>query len=78
MKHTNAFHHMPFFGTGNEDSSSPTRRTQAMLVGAVGLWFLAAFIGGTQNIFNQPGVPPVTVGMFLLVPIGFFYSRLCP
>jgi hypothetical protein len=43
-----------------------------MLVGAVGLWFLAAFIGGTQNIFNQPGVPPVTVGMFLLIPIVFF------
>jgi len=72
MKHNNVFYHRPFFGTGSEHSSSPLRRTQALLVGAVGLWFLAAFIGGMENIFYQPGVPPMTVGLFLLIPIAGF------
>lgn len=71
MKHHNIYH-WPFFGTASEHSSTPAGRTKAMLVGAVVLWFLAAFIGGMRNIFYQPGVPPFTVGMFLLIPIGGF------
>jgi hypothetical protein len=47
-------------------------RTKTILLGVVGLWFLAAFIGGMMNIFYQPGVPPVTVGLFLLIPIAGF------
>jgi hypothetical protein len=33
---------------------------------------LAAFFGGIWGIFNQPGGPPVPVGLFLVVPIGGF------
>jgi hypothetical protein len=59
-------------GTQGEDSISPTGRTKTILLGVVGLWFLAAFIGGMNDIFYQPGVPPVTVGLFLLIPIAGF------
>jgi hypothetical protein len=43
-----------------------------VVYGIIGIWFLAACIGGIRGIFNQPGVPPVTVGLFLLVPIAGF------
>jgi len=33
---------------------------------------VAAFIGGTMGLFNQPDVPPLTLGIFLLVPAGGF------
>jgi hypothetical protein len=43
-----------------------------VVYGIVGIWFLAAFFGGIWGIFNQPGGPPVPVGLFLVVPIGGF------
>lgn len=51
-----------------EDSRVMTK----FVLAVVAVWFLAAFIGGVMNIFYQPGVPPLTVGLFLLVPIGGF------
>jgi hypothetical protein len=45
-----------------------------VVYGIVGIWFLAAFIGGMTGIFDQyqPSAPPVTVGLFVLVPIAGF------
>jgi hypothetical protein len=52
-----------------------TRSTTKILLTVVGLWFVAAFIGGIKGIFNQPGVPPLSVGIFLLAPIlGFILA----
>ena len=72
MKHNNVFYNRSLFGTQGEDASSPSGMTKMILLGAVGIWFLAAFIGGMMNIFYQPGVPPLTVGLFLLIPITGF------
>lgn len=52
-------------GTQDEGLNS----TMRFIYSIVGIWFLSAFIGGIMGIFNQPGVPPVTVGLFVLVPI---------
>lgn len=49
-----------------------TEAVLAMIYAVVGLWFIAATIGGMMNLFSQPGVPPVNVGVFLLVPIAAF------
>lgn len=46
-----------------------TRAMTRFLLIVVGAWFALALIGGMLNIFNQPGVPPLTVGLFLIVPI---------
>jgi len=72
MKHNNVFYNRSLFGTQGEDASSPSEMTKMILLGAVGIWFLAAFIGGMMNIFYQPGVPPLTVGLFLLISITGF------
>jgi phosphate/sulfate permease len=49
-----------------EDSSTITK----LVLGIVGIWFLAAFVGGMLGIFNQPDTPYVP--LFVLVPvIGF-------
>jgi len=72
MKHSNVFYNGTITGTKGEDSRSPTRMTKTILLGVVGVWFLAAFIGGMKNVFYQPGLPPVTVGLFLLIPIAGF------
>ncbi|MGE5172539.1 MAG: hypothetical protein ACM3MD_01795 [Betaproteobacteria bacterium] len=55
-------------GVQDEDSRSMMR----LAFGIVGIWFLLAFIGGMMGIFNQPGVPPLSVGLFVLVPIAGF------
>jgi len=48
---------------------------RAAISWAVGLWFVAALIGGMMNIFYQPGVPPLMVGLFVLIPIlGFVFA----
>jgi hypothetical protein len=60
--------HQMIHGTHDEGSHAMLR----VVYGAVGLWFLAACIGGLRGIFIQPGVPSVTVGLFLLVPIAGF------
>jgi hypothetical protein len=52
-----------------DEYSSATTTFMIVLVGA---WFLAAFIGGVMGIFYQPGVPPVSVGLFLIIPIAGF------
>jgi len=49
-----------------------TRAMTRFLLIAIGAWFALAFIGGMLDIFYQPGVPPLTVGLFLLAPIGGF------
>ncbi len=51
-----------------------TRAMATFLLTAVGAWFLLAFLGGMLNLFNQPGGPPFTVGLFVLVPIIGFAS----
>ncbi len=43
-----------------------------IVLAVVAIWFLAAFISGAMNIFYQPGVPPVSVGLFLAIPIAGF------
>jgi len=45
------------------------RATTKFVLAIVAVWFLAAFGVGVMDIFYQPGAPPVTVGLFLLVPI---------
>jgi predicted membrane channel-forming protein YqfA (hemolysin III family) len=73
MKHGNAFHNGIFPGTHGADTVvSSTRIRAQIMTGIIGLWFLAAFIGGVMNIFYQPGTPPVAVGLFLLVPLTGF------
>jgi hypothetical protein len=57
-------------GQGMEDES--VHQTMRIVYGILLLWFLAAAIGGMRGIFNQPGVPPAGVGLFLVVPIGGF------
>jgi len=69
MKHHNVFYNRFLWGT-HDDAS--VRRAESMVLGAVGIWFVAAFVGGIMNVFYQPGVPPVTVALFLLVPITGF------
>jgi hypothetical protein len=68
MKYSNVFYQRTLSGT-QDDSSPQTRITKTILIGIVGLWFLAALIGGMMDIFYQPGVPPATVGLFLVIPI---------
>ncbi len=37
------------------------------------VWMLAALIGGWFDIFSQqPGVPPITLGLFIVLPILYF------
>jgi hypothetical protein len=43
-----------------------------ILFGIIGLWFIAAFIGGAMKVFSQTGGPPVPIGIFLVIPIGGF------
>jgi hypothetical protein len=54
-----------FYGMEDE----PTRAMTKLLLGIVGIWFVAAFVGGMKGIFYQPDEPPLTLGLFLLVPI---------
>lgn len=72
MKYSNVLSGMHF---GVHTHHSDTVLTAIYWI--VGLWFITAFIGGMLNIFNQPGVPPVNVGLFVLLPIaGFTYAYL--
>jgi hypothetical protein len=43
-----------------------------LMLALVAVWFLAAFIGGVMGIFNQPGVPPAAVGLFVFIPVAGF------
>jgi hypothetical protein len=36
---------------------------------AVGAWFVAAFLAGAVGMVNEPGRPPLVLGVFLGVPI---------
>ncbi len=47
----------------------PTRITTKLLLGIVGIWFAAAFVGGMLGLFYQPNEPPLYVGLFLFAPI---------
>jgi hypothetical protein len=41
----------------------------------IGLWAVAALVGGAMDAFNQPNVPPLALGAFLFVPIvGFILA----
>ena len=54
-----------------EDSQTITK----LVFGIVGIWFLLALIGGMLNIFYQPNVPPLSLGLFVLAPIiGFILA----
>lgn len=64
MKARNVLPGMHF--EAGDRGSSPVLKTMGWIIG---FWFLAAFIGGMMDIFYQPGKPPVTLGIFLLVPI---------
>ena len=67
MKHSGALFHS-HYGAEDEDTHSMLK----ILYGIVGLWFVAAFIGGVLNFFSQTGRPPVPIGVFLVIPIGGF------
>jgi len=47
----------------------PTRATSKLLLGIVGIWFVAAFVGGMMGLFYQPDKPPLYLGLFILVPV---------
>jgi len=66
---THSFHNM-VHGQDNEH----THAMLGVITAGIGIWFLAACVGGMSGIFNQPGVPPVTVGLFVLVPIAGFLA----
>jgi hypothetical protein len=53
-------------------NTSGDRTMTRILIGIVGVWFMAAFLGGVADIFHQPSVPPINVGLFLVVPIAGF------
>ncbi len=55
-------------GSFYEMEDESTRATTRLLLGIVGIWFVAAFIGGLAGLFMQPK-PPLFLGLFLLVPI---------
>jgi hypothetical protein len=42
------------------------------VLAVVAVWFLAAFIGGAMNLFSNTGGPPLSVGLFLVIPVGGF------
>lgn len=67
MNHNNALPGMYF---GIKDQSLV--QVLKMVYWIIGFWFIAALIGGVMDLFNQPGVPPVPLGVILLVPIGGF------
>jgi hypothetical protein len=71
-------HHSP--GSFKVMENEHARAAVKVLVSFLGLWFVAAFIGGLLGIFYQPGEPPLFVGIFLLIPIiGFTLTyRICP
>jgi hypothetical protein len=56
-------------GSFYDREDEPTRITTKLLLGIVGIWFVAAFVGGMVGLFYQPNEPPLYVGLFLLVPI---------
>jgi hypothetical protein len=47
----------------------PTRVTTKLLLGIVGIWFIAALVGGMTGLFSHPNEPPLYVGLFILAPI---------
>src|SRR5512147_345852 len=67
MKHSRALFQSRY---GAEDEVAHSMLS--ILYGFVGLWFVAAFIGGAANLFTQTGGPPVPIGIFLVIPIGGF------
>ena len=46
--------------------------TRLLTILAIGERFAAAVWGGLRGLFNQPNVPPVFLGAFILVPITGF------
>lgn len=42
----------------------PTRLTTKLLLGIMGIWFVAAFVGGMKGLFSQPDEPPLYVGLW--------------
>jgi hypothetical protein len=40
-----------------------------IVLAVVAVWFLAAFIGGLMNLFSGTGEPPLSVGLFLVIPV---------
>jgi hypothetical protein len=41
-------------------------------ISSIVIWFMASLIAGGFDLFSQPGVPPINVGIFFLCPILFF------
>jgi len=67
MKHSNILPRMHF---GEHGQESPGVLT--VIAWILALWFSAAFIGGTKDLFNQPETPPVALGLFILIPLTGF------
>ncbi len=67
MNHNNTLQGM-YFGIRDQDSIQVLRAVYWI----IGFWFVAAFVGGAIDLFNQPDVPPLSLGIFLLAPIGGF------
>ncbi len=61
-------------GTHFPRMNENTRAMAKALITAVVAWFMLAFLGGIAGIFYQPGAPPFTVGLFLVVPLIAFTS----
>ena len=70
MNHDNALTGV-YFGIKDQSSVHMLK----ILYWTVGLWAFAALLGGAMDAFNQPDVPPVALGIFLLAPIvGFILA----
>ncbi len=67
MDHNNALSGM-YFGIKDRDSV----QVLAEVYTFIGLWFIAALIGGVMGMFNRSDVPPFPLAVFLIVPIGGF------
>lgn len=67
MNHNNALPGM-YFGIKDQDSVYVLN----LVYSIIGFWFIAALLGGAMDLFNQPDVPPLSLGVFLLVPLGGF------
>jgi hypothetical protein len=60
-----------YFGIQDQDSIPILK----IIYWIVGIWFVAALIGGVMNAFNQADLPPIPLGVFLLLPIiGFIVA----
>lgn len=68
MKHSNVLPRMQFGEHGHQSFGG----VLTVIAWILGLWFSAAFVGGTKGLFDQPGTPPIALGLFILIPVTGF------